>query len=115
VDITFQTTKLQKVCNSESKLIRKYGNKEARLIMRRMDFLSQTPKLGDVPHLPPTKLHELRGNRCGQFAVYLQHPYRLVFIPNHNPIPLKDDGGIDLNRVTAITITEVQEDYHKNG
>ena len=41
----------------------------------------------------------------------LAHPFRLIFVPNHDPIPLRDDGGIDRDRITAITITEVV-DYH---
>ena len=47
----------------------------------------------------------------GEFAVDLKHPFRLVFHPNHEPIPLKEDGGIDLKLVTSIAIIDV-EDYH---
>ena len=57
------------------------------------------------------RLHQLRGNRAGQFAIDLTDPYRLILQPNHNPVPQKDGGGIDLTRVTAITIIEVV-DYH---
>lgn len=41
----------------------------------------------------------------------LVHPYRLVFEPAHDPVPRTTDGGIDIDRVTAITIMEVV-DYH---
>ena len=47
----------------------------------------------------------------GQFAVDLKHPYRLIFKPDHNPLPRKDDGGLDLTQITAIKILGV-EDYH---
>ena len=53
----------------------------------------------------------ISGNRDGQFAVDLFHPHRLVFEPNHRPLPRKDDGGIDTEQVTAITILDVI-DYH---
>lgn len=36
---------------------------------------------------------------------------RLIFIPDHDPVPRKDDGGIDLAQVTKITILEIT-DYH---
>ena len=56
-------------------------------------------------------MHQLKGNRDEQFAVDLVHPYRLVFEPNHDPLPRKEDGGINLEQVTAIKIMEVV-DYH---
>jgi len=43
--------------------------------------------------------------------VDLVQPYRLMFEVNHEPIPRREDGGIDTERVTAITILDVV-DYH---
>lgn len=42
----------------------------------------------------------------------LDHPYRLIFEPAHDPLPQKDDGGLDWFQVTAITIVGV-EDTHE--
>jgi proteic killer suppression protein len=61
--------------------------------------------------LPQARCHELAGDRKGQLAVDLKHPYRLVFRPANNPVPLKPDGGLDWAKVTAVTILEVV-DYH---
>ena len=47
----------------------------------------------------------------GNNAVDLVHPHRLVFAPNHEPVPKKCDGGIDLDKVTSIIVIEVV-DYH---
>ena len=55
--------------------------------------------------------HMLVGNRQGQYAVDLVHPLRLILEPRHDPVPVRDDGGIDTDRVTSITILEVV-DYH---
>jgi len=44
-------------------------------------------------------------------AVDVVHPYRLIFDPANDPIPKKDDGGLDWTKVTAITVLAV-EDYH---
>lgn len=74
-------------------------------------MLANADTLVMVPHTPPERLHQLVGGRENQFAIDLVHPYRLVFEPDHDPIPLKDDGGIDLTRVTAITVLDVV-DYH---
>ena len=67
--------------------------------------------LAQVPTQKPDRRHELTGDRKGEFAVDLRHPFRLLFRPNHDPVPLKEDGGFDLSRITAITILGV-EDYH---
>ena len=83
----------------------------ARTIMMRLAVLKNARVLSLVPTSRPERLHQLRQNRSGQFAVDLVHPYRLVFVPNHDPIPRNEDGGIDRNRITVITITEVV-DYH---
>lgn len=64
-----------------------------------------------VHTLPPDRRHHLRGDRGEQFAVDLVHPHRLVFEANHASFLRKDDGGIDVEQVTAITIIEVI-DYH---
>ncbi len=42
----------------------------------------------------------------------LDHPYRLIFIPDHGPVPRHEDGGLDWSLVTAITILGV-EDTHE--
>ena len=36
---------------------------------------------------------------------------RLIFMPFHDPIPTKADGGLDWTAVTAVVIVGV-EDYH---
>ena len=38
-------------------------------------------------------------------------PYRLIFLPDHDPTPLLAAGGVDRSLVTKIKITEVV-DYH---
>ena len=37
--------------------------------------------------------------------------YRLVFVPNHDPVPQHPHGGVDTTQVTAIHILEVSEHY----
>lgn len=111
MDITFKTRKMAGVFNSEQGLYAKYGEKNGRVLMRRLLFLKAAPTLADVPHQRPERRHGLTGNRKGQFAVDVKHPFRLVFRPNHDPLPRMADGGIDLARVTAITVLGV-EDYH---
>lgn len=51
------------------------------------------------------------GKRSGQLSVDLDHPYRLIFIPDHDPAPRREDGGLEWSQVTAIKILGV-EDTH---
>ncbi len=110
MDISFADKKMGKIINSAKELQKKYGM-NARYIMRRMAVLKAAPSLAHVSPKPPERRHELEGQRKGTYAVDVKQPFRLVFKPNHDPVPLKDDKGIDLNKVTAITILEM-EDYH---
>jgi toxin HigB-1 len=68
------------------------------------------PTLQDMEGAPGN-CHQLRADRAGEFAVYLWGSYRLVFEADHDPPPLREDGGIDRTRVTRISIKEVV-DYH---
>jgi proteic killer suppression protein len=110
LDVRFRTRKLQRICNSQAELKRHFGDM-AEVIMNRLQVLARANHLGQVPHTKPTRRHQLSGARREQFAVDLLHPYRLVFRPDHNPLPQRLDGGVDLNAVIAIEIIEII-DYH---
>jgi len=111
LDIAFRTRKLEKTFNSAGELQKAYGARMAKAIMIRLAVLKAARTLDLVPTTPPDRRRQLRGDRDEQFAVDLVHPRRLVFEPNHDPLPRKDDGGIDVEQVTAITIIDVV-DYH---
>lgn len=112
MEVVFRTRKLQKASNSEELLKREYGAENGRLIMRRLLVLQSANSLGDVPRDKPDRCHALDGERRGQFAVDVKHPFRIVFEPANNPLPLRDNGELDLARVTSICILSI-EDYHK--
>ena len=111
MDVAFSTRKLEKIFNKEKELVREYGPVMARTIMMRMAVLRGAVNLTQVPQTKPPRRHQLTQDRDEQFAVDLVHPYRLVFMPNHDPIPRRMDGGIDTDSVTAIEILEVIN-YH---
>ncbi len=91
--------------------MKELGAVRARKLQQRLAELNAADALSDISHLPPPRCHELTGKRSGQFSVDLEHPYRLLFIPADDPIPYKEDGGIDLALVTEIEIIEI-EDTH---
>ena len=114
MDISFKSTKFGEEFNEGKKLKKVHGSRRAKMISIRLAELRAAVSLYDLgpPYDGPGRCHELTGNRKGQLSIDLDHPYRLIFLPNHKPIPLKSDGGLDWKKVTAIIITGI-EDTHE--
>ena len=111
MDIVFKDKKTKKVFSSDKLLKKEYGIQNAKAIRRRMTVLQSANNLELVPKIKPERCHPLSGNKDGQFAVDVKHPFRLVFEIEQEPIPLKSDKGVDLSKVTSIKILKI-EDYH---
>ena len=114
MDISFKTRKLEKDFNEGSQLNKKHGTCRAQKIRVRMAEFREARTLKDFwpPKSGPARCHELSGNRKGELSVDLDHPYRLIFIPAHTPVPKLADGGLDWSLITAIKIQGV-EDTHE--
>jgi proteic killer suppression protein len=56
-------------------------------------------------------MHQLKGERQGQISLDLDHPYRLLITVANVPVPKKDNGSINLSKVTEVMILGV-EDTH---
>jgi len=110
MDILFSSDKLRELCNDTKKLTKSYGSNQAKKLRRRLDDLQAAAILEDCRSLPG-RCHELKGDRAGQLAMDLDGGFRLVFEPGENPMPRKEDGGLDWSRVTSVRILEI-EDYH---
>jgi|SRR3990170_5771488 len=110
--ILFKTAKLEKECNNENLMVRRFGTNRTRLLKRRITELAAANVLEDLRNLPQTRCHELKGNLKGYLSVDLDHPYRLIFEPANNLLPKKPDGGLDWTKVTEIRIIGV-EDTHE--
>jgi len=114
LDISFKSTKLKKEFNEGKMLEKVHGSLRAKKIRIRLTEFMAASCLNDFwpPKTGPGRCHELTGERKGQISVDLDHPYRLIFVPNHKPIPQMLDGGLDWKQVTAITILGI-EDTHE--
>ncbi len=109
--IYFKTKKLQKVCSNTNESIKKLGPKMARKLQQRLMELLAASCLADISKVPPARCHQLSGDCEGQLSVDLEHPYRLLFIPANDPIPVKQDGGLDWAKVTEIEIVEIVDTH----
>ena len=76
----------------------------------RLDQLRASKTLEDVRY-QAGRFHELTGDRKGQWACDLDHPYRLIFKPQENPIPSTEDGNYIWIEILGVEILEIV-DYH---
>lgn len=80
--------------------------------MRRLDELRAMSCLKDLSKLPPARCHELKGEHKGHLSVDLEFPLRLIFEPAENPVPKKDDGGLNWEEIRSVRILSI-EDTHE--
>jgi len=111
MNIEFSTKKLAKQCSSRKAMVGKWGPKMSKILMRRLDDIDAAECLEDLRNVPG-RYHELTGDRAGEFAASLGGQYRLLFRPDHDPVPTKSDRGIDWTQVTKVLVTAVGVDYH---
>lgn len=109
--VQFPTRKMEKACNSQKAMVAEWGAKMAKKLQQRLMELNAATTLQDISKLPPARCHELTGNLKGCLSVDLEHPYRLVFRPHHDPVPCKADGGLDWSQVTQVLIIGVMDTH----
>jgi toxin HigB-1 len=109
--ITFADNNLRKYANDNRLAVRKLGAKRAGIFKQRLEDITDVENFAELEHLPGT-YHQLKENRKGQWACYLDHPYRLVFVPVIIPAAVDKNGKLILNEINAVEIIKI-EDYHK--
>ncbi|MBA5856009.1 type II toxin-antitoxin system RelE/ParE family toxin [Morganella morganii] len=108
MDILFENSKIQKICEQKKEAEKKLGSICARKLRTRLSDLESASRVTDLVAGSP---HPLKGDRAGQFALSLHGGYRLVFSPSNDPCPTTPDGAIDWDKVTIVCI-EYIGDYH---
>jgi toxin HigB-1 len=108
VEISFQDKTCRDLCEQESLAQRELGVKMAKKLRNRLADLMVAKS---VTELSAGRPHPLTGDQVGRFALDLVHPQRLVFEPDHDPVPYTKDGGINWNQVTQVRIIWIG-DYH---
>lgn len=109
--LDFKNRKLEKSVATLSAIAANYGTR-AKLVNQRKNELQAASNLETMKNIPAANCHELKGNMKGKLAVDISGNHRIIFEPNHDPIPVKEDGGLDWKQVTDILILAIGEDYH---
>ena len=107
--IFYRNRKLQGLCENSRKAAQKLGPDSAKQLQARLIDIRAAANVAELPRTGAP--HALVGDRRGQFAMRLAGGKRLVFESGQDPVPKKEDGGIDWARITAIIVVEIG-DYH---
>ena len=110
MEISYKSRKLQKQLTEPGEIVKSFGQL-ARKVNQRLKDLTDADTLAIMRTIPAARCHELTGDHKGELAVDVSGNYRIIFEPNHVPIPRKEDGGLNWEEVTKIQINEI-EDYH---
>lgn len=96
--VNYKNRAIEKICTNATTATKKYGQRMAEVIHLRIDQISAALNVEMMIKFRIGRCHPLTGNRKGQYAVDLEHPYRMIFVV--------EDG--------TIQIAEIQEivDYH---
>jgi len=111
MEVSFASRKMQKACSSEKEMKLEWGAALTKKLQQRLMELKAADTLDDISRLRPARCHELIGNRKGQLSLDVTHPYRLIFKPDHDPVPCKPEGGLDRAQVTKVVVLEIVDTH----
>jgi proteic killer suppression protein len=111
MEIAYTSSRMRKLCNSEKEMKGKLGPKMAEKLKRQLTAMEASASLAELARLPQTRVHEMTGDRKGQISIDLIHPYRLYFVPDHDPLPEKEGGGLDWAAVTRVRVVDYDDPH----
>ena len=88
MEITYKNKKMKDVCTNYSCAVKKYGEHMAYKIHQRIDSIRAFDRVEELIAHKIGRCHALQNNRKGQYAMDLEHPYRLIFSKNGNEIQI---------------------------
>jgi len=110
VRLEFRTTKLEKQCASERSRKKAFGDERGRRLGRRLSALLAASTLEDL-RSAPGRLHELKGDRAGQYSIDLDGPYRLI-LEAVGDDETSAPGNTAWSQITTVRIHSI-EDTHE--
>lgn len=109
MEVDYEDPRFETLLRDERALRKAHGAEVVKRLAIRLTAIRESGNLAEL-HLLPGRTHPLSGNRAGRFAMDLPNGRRLEFRPTP-PVPTKLDGGIDLTKVTSITLIEISDHY----
>lgn len=106
MELRFQNKLIQKLCSNYDFCRKKKGAITAKQLHdESLIDLKAATHLGDIKKMPWHRLHPLKGDRAGQYAMDLDQPKRLII----EPIDAVVGDYINTN---AVLLVEIADNYH---
>ena len=88
-NIRYQTRKHKTSVEGPSAIKKNYGDRAKKLSLR-LDDLASVVNLEAMRSFSSARCHELTENRQGELAIDLTPNHRIIFLPDHDPLPRKE-------------------------
>ena len=108
--IKYKTRKLERNLTDDRKLFKVYGLL-AKKIKQRIKELRNAENLETIGKLPQLRLHPYIGQRKGEWSINIKDNWRIIFSIENEPIPILDDGSVDLSKITIIKINSIEDPH----
>jgi proteic killer suppression protein len=108
--LSYKNNKLKKSLTTDKGIAKSYGTK-AKKVKLRITQLENADNLEVISKLPVLRLHQHIGKGKGTWSIDIQENWRILFDINQDPIPILEDGGIDLKSITIISIESVEDPH----
>jgi len=109
MEISFKNKSLESLCMEHRSAQRTLGKQSAKKLMRRYSDLSAAENVLELP--PVGDPHQYSHDKTHIYSLDLHQGQRILFQPNHDPFPTKEDAGIDWKNVTSIEITLIGDPH----
>ena len=110
MDVEFKNSHIKELCENSRSAKQELGEACAKKLRSRIADIQAAASVHD---LIAGKPHPLTGKKDSmKYSIRLDKGMRLLIEPDQNPMPSRDDGGIDWTRVTKVKITYIGN-YHE--
>lgn len=112
--ILFKNITVEKSFSSKYKKKWRYPEQVKKRLVSTENYILQAPSLKDIANYPPFHFHQLKGNRKGEWSIYLGNTgYRVTMIPCDDEGNEIKQGDIiaQCHTIRIVLVTEVSNHY----
>lgn len=110
MNLNYKNKKLEQSLTEDKNIIKNYGGLSKK-IKQRIEQLKASDDLSIIAKIPVLRLHPYKGDRLGEWSIDIQENWRICFEIDQDPIPTLEDGGVNLNMVSAIKILSIVDPH----
>lgn len=101
MQVEFRTSRLERCYREHRRAVKAWGADIAERYIERINILKFSRSVEDLYRIETLRFHELKGQRAGEYAIWLGRRERLI-------VTFRDDA------MTVVRIEEVTVDHHGN-